>query len=118
MAPKSVSYGLGCGLACQNAGFDAGVTFETYDVSVMEAFLAAGLAVAIVPRLGLERVSVAGRPRLVRKVSPAVSATIAAVVAASCESTHIDWEPLNGGKAIGPLLRRAGPVILPSWINE
>jgi DNA-binding transcriptional LysR family regulator len=101
MAPKGVSYGLGVRRACWAAGFEADVRFETYDVSVMEAMVAAGLAVAIVPRLGLvahplptgvDLRAISG-PKLARRVflavrsgrtlSPAVTATIDAVIAAS-----------------------------------
>ncbi len=101
MAPAEVSYGQGVRRACQAAGFEADVRFQTYDVSVMEAMVGAGLAVAVVPRLGLvahplpagvdqrnlsgpglaRRVFVAVRAG--RKLSPAVTATIDAVVSSS-----------------------------------
>jgi len=78
MAPAEVSYGLGVRRACQAAGFEPDVRFQTYDVTVMEAMVAAGLAVAIVPCLAL------------------VSATLDAVttassrVAASISPTYVD----------------------------
>jgi DNA-binding transcriptional LysR family regulator len=103
MAPAEVSYGLGVRRACQAAGFEPDVRFQTYDVTVMEAMVAAGLAVAVVPRLALvahplpdgvdvEEHRLRG-PDLARRVfvatragrapSPAVAATLEAVVAAS-----------------------------------
>lgn len=106
MAPAEVSYGLGVRRACQAAGFEADVRFQTYDVSVMEAMVGAGLAVAIVPRLGLvahplptgvdqhalsglelaRRVFVAVPSG--RKLSPAVTATIDAVVSSASHSRY------------------------------
>jgi len=53
MAPPGTSYGLGVCRAGQAAGFEADVRFQTYDVSVMEVMVAAGLAVAVVPDLAL-----------------------------------------------------------------
>lgn len=75
-APATFAYGAGVRRACQSAGFEPDVRYQTYDVSVMETLVARGLAVAIVPRLGLaahplpagvEAHRIDGRP-LARKV--------------------------------------------------
>lgn len=101
MAPEETSFGLGVRRACERADFVPDVRFQTYDVSVMEAMVAAGLAVAIVPRLGLvahplppgvEQRALSGAPlsrqvfvavRAGRQLSPAVTATRDAVTSSA-----------------------------------
>jgi len=101
MAPGRLAFGQGVRRICEAAGFSADIRFQTYDVSVMEALVAAGLAIAIVPRLallahpvaaGVEEHAIAG-PALARRVfvavrsgpppRPAVTAAIDAVVEAA-----------------------------------
>lgn len=118
MAPADVSYGMGVRRACQAAGFEPDVRFQTYDVSVMEAMVAAGLAVAVVPGLALlahppptdrveqHRLSGPGLARRVfvatragRAPSPAVAATLDAVIAASSSvASSISAAYVNGTK--------------------